>query len=188
MSRRFACPHCDAGLQLTNAPPPGKKIRCPRCDSVFPYRADALQSEAPARTPLAGVVVLVAVLGGVVLAGGAVAALLWKKYTAAVAEGESPWQPPASGPAASEPGKPPRPWQPPPGWKPPVPPPGLVRPGGLRPPAGRPPEPPPGDPSKAGIAVGNTAQEIEGEDQDGKRFKLSDYRGKVVLLDFWSQF
>jgi cytochrome oxidase Cu insertion factor (SCO1/SenC/PrrC family) len=24
-------------------------------------------------------------------------------------------------------------------------------------------------------------------DQDGKKFKLSDYKGKVVLLDFWSQ-
>jgi hypothetical protein len=29
------------------------------------------------------------------------------------------------------------------------------------------------------------APEIEGTDQDGKSFKLSDYRGKVVLLDFW---
>jgi peroxiredoxin len=29
--------------------------------------------------------------------------------------------------------------------------------------------------------------EIDGEDQDGKQFKLSDYKGKVVLLDFWSQ-
>ena len=29
------------------------------------------------------------------------------------------------------------------------------------------------------------APEIQGEDIDGKRFKLSDYRGKVVVLDFW---
>ena len=36
------------------------------------------------------------------------------------------------------------------------------------------------------LSVGKEAQEIEGEDQDGKQFKLSDYRGKVVLLDFWS--
>jgi hypothetical protein len=36
------------------------------------------------------------------------------------------------------------------------------------------------------LAVGKVAPDIEGEDEDGKRFKLSDYRGKVVLLDFWS--
>jgi hypothetical protein len=35
------------------------------------------------------------------------------------------------------------------------------------------------------IAVGKAAPEIEGEDIDGKKFKLSDYKGKVVLLDFW---
>jgi hypothetical protein len=35
------------------------------------------------------------------------------------------------------------------------------------------------------ILVGKQAPEIEGEDIDGKQFKLSDYRGKVVLLDFW---
>lgn len=35
------------------------------------------------------------------------------------------------------------------------------------------------------IVIGKPAPEIEGEDIDGKKFKLSDYRGKVVLLDFW---
>ena len=38
------------------------------------------------------------------------------------------------------------------------------------------------------LAVGKEAQEIEGVDQDGQQFKLSDYRGKVVLLYFWSEF
>ena len=37
------------------------------------------------------------------------------------------------------------------------------------------------------LAVGKVPPDIEGEDQDGNQFKLSDYRGKVVLLDFWSQ-
>jgi hypothetical protein len=35
------------------------------------------------------------------------------------------------------------------------------------------------------LAVGKVAPEIEGEDLDGKPMKLSDYRGKVVVLDFW---
>lgn len=35
------------------------------------------------------------------------------------------------------------------------------------------------------LAVGMAAPEIEGEDLDGVAFKLSDYRGKVVMLDFW---
>ncbi|MBI1916194.1 MAG: redoxin domain-containing protein [Planctomycetes bacterium] len=38
------------------------------------------------------------------------------------------------------------------------------------------------------LAVGREAADIEGEDQDGKRFKLNDYRGKVVLLYFWSEY
>jgi hypothetical protein len=37
------------------------------------------------------------------------------------------------------------------------------------------------------LAIGKEAPDIEGEDQDGKRFKLSDYHGKVVLLYFWHQ-
>jgi hypothetical protein len=35
------------------------------------------------------------------------------------------------------------------------------------------------------LVVGKPAPEIEGEDLAGVKFKLSDYRGKVVLLDFW---
>ena len=35
------------------------------------------------------------------------------------------------------------------------------------------------------LKVGGTAPEIAASDLDGVAFKLSDYRGKVVLLDFW---
>jgi hypothetical protein len=35
------------------------------------------------------------------------------------------------------------------------------------------------------LFVGRIAPDIKGEDIDGKRLKLSDYRGKVVVLDFW---
>ena len=35
------------------------------------------------------------------------------------------------------------------------------------------------------LVVGKPAPEIEGEDFQGAAFKLSDYRGKVVMLDFW---
>jgi AhpC/TSA family len=37
------------------------------------------------------------------------------------------------------------------------------------------------------LSIGKVAPDIEGEDQLGKRFSLSDYRGKVVLLDFWNE-
>ncbi|MGQ0614056.1 MAG: peroxiredoxin family protein [Planctomycetaceae bacterium] len=35
------------------------------------------------------------------------------------------------------------------------------------------------------LQVGLTAPEIEGTDQDGAPLRLSEYRGKVVFLDFW---
>ncbi len=38
---------------------------------------------------------------------------------------------------------------------------------------------------ETGIGIGLLAPDIEGEDIDGVTFKLSDYRGKVVVLDFW---
>jgi len=45
--------------------------------------------------------------------------------------------------------------------------------------------PPPSGTVSGGVAVGQQAPEIAGVDLDGVEFKLSDYRGKVVLLDFW---
>jgi hypothetical protein len=59
--------------------------------------------------------------------------------------------------------------------------------GSHKPPADVPPSQPAASPGAppVGLNEGNTAPEIVGEDQDGKTFKLSDYRGKVVLLDFW---
>lgn len=35
------------------------------------------------------------------------------------------------------------------------------------------------------FSLGKVAPDIEGQDLDGVSFKLSDYRGKVVFLDFW---
>ncbi len=35
------------------------------------------------------------------------------------------------------------------------------------------------------LGIGKTAPDIEGTDFDSVAFKLSDYRGKVVVLDFW---
>ena len=40
-------------------------------------------------------------------------------------------------------------------------------------------------PPDAGPKVGQEAPEIQGADLDGAPFKLSDYRGKVVMLTFW---
>jgi peroxiredoxin len=35
------------------------------------------------------------------------------------------------------------------------------------------------------LVVGRPAPEIDGTDLDGKHMKLSDYRGKVIVLTFW---
>lgn len=39
--------------------------------------------------------------------------------------------------------------------------------------------------AKEKLAIGKSAPEITGKDVDGKEMKLSDYRGKIVVLDFW---
>jgi thiol-disulfide isomerase/thioredoxin len=36
------------------------------------------------------------------------------------------------------------------------------------------------------LSIGSQPPDISGRDQDGVEFRLSDYRGKVVVLDFWA--
>jgi hypothetical protein len=38
------------------------------------------------------------------------------------------------------------------------------------------------------LSRGKPAHDIYGCDADGQALRLSDYRGKVVLLDFWASF
>jgi cytochrome oxidase Cu insertion factor (SCO1/SenC/PrrC family) len=50
----------------------------------------------------------------------------------------------------------------------------------------KPPAPTPEEPvSDPTAKVGKPAPPLEGVDADGKPVRLSDYRGKVVLVDFW---
>jgi cytochrome oxidase Cu insertion factor (SCO1/SenC/PrrC family) len=44
---------------------------------------------------------------------------------------------------------------------------------------------PDANPGTVGLEIGQIAPDIAGEDLDGKPFKLSDYHGKVIVLDFW---
>jgi hypothetical protein len=43
----------------------------------------------------------------------------------------------------------------------------------------------PGPTGEKGTEVGDTVLEISGKDTDRESFKLSEYRGRVVMLDFW---
>ena len=38
---------------------------------------------------------------------------------------------------------------------------------------------------KLGTSIGDTIPRIKGKDVEGARFELSDYEGKVVMIDFW---
>jgi len=51
--------------------------------------------------------------------------------------------------------------------------------------AGCAPAPPPGNPNRVGVSVGEQAPEIYAYDLAGEPARLSDFRGKVVLVDFW---
>ena len=48
------------------------------------------------------------------------------------------------------------------------------------------PKGPPQDAIAEGPRIGEVAPDIAGEDIDGIPFRLRDYRGKVVVVDFWA--
>ena len=43
----------------------------------------------------------------------------------------------------------------------------------------------PNDKPATGLEVGNVAPEITGKDVNGKAMKLSDFRNKIVVIDFF---
>lgn len=146
-SLRATCPACAAVLALGESAAPGKKVRCPQCQTIFAVPADAVadvemgESARPRRFKSkrksnAGAGAQLAIIAGAILlvTGLAVAGYF-------VFRGNK---------------------------------------GGGIPIANRPPAA-----GGQGFNVGQTAPDIDGEDLDGVKFKLSDYRGKVVVLDFW---
>ena len=197
--QRITCPECKAPLNVGEDAAATKKIKCPKCKAIFsasqrdadPAPAkrkaarrddfddeddrdqDADRGRARRRGPRRdkqgmGAGVLVAIIAASVLliagVGFGVYFLVRSLSQETVAEVNNPG--PLPGP------------KPQPG--------GLVIAPGEIPNLNQQPANPLG-PQLGGIGrqIGQTAPEIEGEDIDGQRFKLSDYRGKVVVLDFW---
>ena len=148
---RVTCPDCDATLAL-DASAAGKKVRCPKCETIFPVPAPAAAAPAddeparPRRTgprrrfkpkkpgASGGAVVAIIAAGVLLAAGGAFGVYKLVNRGGTTVAGRQTDVVPAAG---------------------------------------------------VGTNVGQLVKEIEGEDIDGVKFKLSDYRGKVVVLDFW---
>lgn len=165
---RVTCPDCGAALRLPPDMSDDESITCPKCQTAFvpdleagaaPPRHGAKQrSKSESKTIL---LVVSMIVGAMLLVGGAVAAVLLLVVRPALKD-----QPVViKGPAIDEPV--------------------LIPNKQTPPPMPQRPKRQAAKPGEVGVDEGNVAKEIEGEDIDGKKFKLSDYRGKVVLLDFW---
>jgi predicted Zn finger-like uncharacterized protein len=177
---RFTCPECDATIRLSPTAPAGRKVRCPECDALVrpPTDDDAPAPAArrssrrdddddrPRRSGSRGkkkaqksnapLIIAASVILVLLLAGGVAAVVLSLKDKKTEASVVADAGP-QGGPKAKGPAGAPK----------------AVAP------------PKASGPRVVGLNVGNEAPEIEAEDLDGETFKLSDYRGKVVLLDFW---
>ena len=205
MSTTVKCPECNSPLELPDAIPTGKRLQCPDCGSAFspPGEADraaGLKTEpmrpegrvpagsgaatsrrrpsrreedfgedTPPRRSGGGSAVLIAAVVVIVLlalgVGGAV--LLFVGRAVEMRDDQAEMMAANVGP--------------PPG--------AMMGPGGGGMMMGGPVAMPPGVGGMGGpgmgLKVGDAAPEIVGEDIDGKPMKLSDFQGKVVVLDFW---
>jgi len=200
--QRILCPECQAPLNIDASLPAGKKIKCPKCQAIFPLgepisqavsaepMAVAVAAEAededdrdadddrPARRRAgprekqgigAGMTITL-IAASLLVAGGLAVGTYFLVKSLIPSDAGAGDQAAAGQPAA------PQKWQPT----------GLLA-------KGMPPQlTPPKDKQNvnpiqpnAGPQIGQVAPEIVAEDLDGQTFKLSDYRGKVVLLDFW---
>jgi predicted Zn finger-like uncharacterized protein len=175
------CPECDAPVRVPSDHPAGKKVRCPDCDYAFRPAADDI---APARSRRSrddddrprrsrgktksntAALVAIPIVAFVLLAVGSAVA-----YFGFIKKKDDDPGLTANNPPANTGGP-------------------RVAPAG--PTSGVPKAAPNAGggskvatSGKVGLNIGDTAPEIDGDDIDGKDFKLSDYRGKVVMLDFW---
>src|SRR5262245_48002959 len=192
--QRILCPECQAPLNIDASLPAGKKIKCPKCQAIFPMGepiSEAVSAEPMAVAVAAGAVdeddrdadddrptarrggrreregagaglVIAMIAASLLVAGGlGVGTYFLVKSLLTTDSGGQNGQPVAAAPQKAPPME-------------------LNLPPGAKMPAN------PNIPkSTPGPQVGQVAPEIVAEDLDGQTFKLSDYRGKVVLLDFW---
>jgi predicted Zn finger-like uncharacterized protein len=178
---RLNCPACSAVLRTAAEVPAGTRLKCPKCGTTFAPDAEAIPEVLPVATPRRVVAVedvedagmsdrprprsrpaqkqpnTALIAGAIVLASLVLVGGAWAVVQFVLLK-------PKNEPLVFVPAQPVEPFTPPN----PVPP-------------GPPVTPQPPD----NLSVGKVAPDIEGEDIDGQKFKLSDYRGKVVVLDFW---
>ena len=175
------CPDCHARIKLAENRPAGKHVKCPKCNTLFaipaleeapeveagrvPRRRSGPFDEEAERRPRrrdrsasAGIEPATLALIIVLVTVGALLLLAGSAWL--VLRGLKPREEVVAGAPGGAKSVAPNP---------------VFRPGNQ-----------PAPPTVArGTQVGALALEIEGEDIDGNRFRLSDYQGKVVLLDFW---
>lgn len=201
--QRILCPECQAPLNIDESLPAGKKIKCPKCQAIFPLgervseavsaepmavavaaNADDeddrdLDDDRPARRRAgprekqgmgAGMMITM-IAASLLIAGGLGVGTYFVVKSLVPSDAGAGDQ--AAGQQAA-----PQKWQPT----------GLLAKGvqpQLTPPKDKQNINPIQPKAAAGPQIGQVAPEIVAEDLDGQTFKLSDYRGKVVLLDFW---